>query len=522
MKKVLFAVILTASLYSCGEFLKPSSRNEYIPENMDALAELLVGNIYMASNCSEHLFSINEIFSDNISTLNYSDSKVLETSKEVFNKSKKLYCFNPEMFNPIFDDASAFEPDTWQEYYIGIKSCNAILDYAEEVKSDNEDIKMRVLAETHFFRAFFYFNLVNTFSKPYNIDPKAPGVPLKLSSSYNPDRMKRNSVEEVYNQIIKDLDLSEEYYSKFANGNYFVDIKRPSVSLLYAFRSRVALYMENWEDAKKYSEKLIYSESKFKLYDLNSFVPTEMEPCMSYTNLQKVNCETIFVFGNSKSITSHTDTKCVVPAKTGINPSNAELYLSYYIASPDLVGVFKNGDLRKKLYLTNEYVKNNPKGPIDGFYKNYSKVNISNVHEMQNGQGHFGFTVRIAEVYLNYAEACAKLNKGDEARDKMTELLSKRYIPGNGGMVVPNINGDELVEYIRTERRKELCFEGHRWFDQKRFGMKGFERLWYESGELVHEIKINDNDPAFMLQLTPTVLMNNSQLERNPIWNKKY
>lgn len=522
MKKILFSIFLSVSIYSCSEFLKPSSKNEYTPENIEALAEILVGNVYMSPTADANLFSLSEVFSDNVSTLNYREAKVRDTDKALLLKNIKMYCFDPEMFNPMFDDAGAFEPDTWEIHYAKIRSCNAILDYIDNVKADNESVKMRVLAETHFFRAFFYFSLVNTFSKPYNLDAKAPGVPIKLTSEYNPDRMKRNTVEEVYSQIISDMNLSEEYFTKFANGEYFIDIKHPSVNLLYAFRSRVALYMENWADAKKYSEKVIDSDGRFKLYDLNSFVPSDKKPCLSFTNLENVNSETIFVYGSTKSISTHGNVTCVVPPKTGINPSKSDLNISYFVASPDLVNLYKDGDLRKNLYLNTEYVKNTPIGPIEGFYKIYSKVNTNEYQEMLNNVGNFGFTVRISELYLNYAEACAKLNKGVEARAKMTDLLSKRYISGSVGAIVPNIDGEELVDYIRVERRKELCFEGHRLFDQKRSGMKGFERLWYEGGELVHKINVTDNDPAFMLKLTPSVLLNNSKLDQNQNWSKKY
>lgn len=523
MKKILFAVLLSASLYSCGEFLKPKSDNEYMPENIEALSELLVGGVYLSTSEESDLFSLSEIFSDNISTLNYEHAKIAEISKETLLKNKKLYCFNPEMFNNSFDDVGAFEPKTWETYYVKIKTCNSILDYIDEVKSDNPAMKMRVLAEAYFFRAFFYFNLVNTFSKPYNADQNALGVPLKLSSAYSEDRMARNTVGEVYTQIIKDLTAAEECYSQFAGGEYFIDIKRPSVHLLHAFRSRVALYMENWGDAKKYSELVMNAKKGFELYDLNRFTPTSNSSYPSYTNVENVNCETIFVFGNTRSITTYNqlNTSEVLP-NTGVNPTGFTLSLSSFVASPTLMNSFKEGDLRKDLYVALEYVKNAPMGPIPGFYTIYGKINLNEKNEVKDRTDNFGFNVRLSEVYLNYAEACAKLNKGAEARAKMTELLAKRYVAGSPEAVVPNVDGEELVSYILEERRKELCFEGHRWFDQKRSGMKEFEKLWHEQGQLVHRIKVSNNDPAFMLKLTQAVIGNNSMLVQNQDWVKKY
>lgn len=524
MKKILFAVILSVSLYSCGKFLEPKSENEFMPETIEALSELLVGGVYLSSNEELDLFSLSEIFSDNISSLNYQYATISDISKATYQKHKKLYCLHPEMFNSRFDDAGAHEPQTWEKYYFKIKNCNAILDYANEVRATDPALKMRVLAETHFFRAFFYFNLVTTFSKPYNVDPTAPGVPLKLNSAYEEERMRRNTVGEVYAQIVKDLEASEKYYSQFADGKYFADVRRPSVHSLNLFRSRVALYMENWEDARKYSELVIKNKKGFALYDLNRFVATTDRPYPSYTDVENVNSETIFVYGNVRSITNYSLSPgtSTIPAKTGVNTSVAALEVSSFVASPELMNSFEDGDLRKDLYVVKECLKYPPTTPIPGFYTIYGKINIYQKNEATSGNGKFGFSFRLSEAYLNYAEACAKLNKGSEAKTKMSDLLAKRYVSGSADAVIPNIDGEELVNYILKERRKELCLEGHRWFDQKRNGMKAFEKLWYEQGKLVHKIQMNDNDPAFMLKLTVPVTENNSLLEQNQNWIKKY
>ena len=67
---------------------------------------------------------------------------------------------------------------------------------------------------------------------------------------------------------------------------------------------------------------------------------------------------------------------------------------------------------------------------------------------------------------LNKAEAQAC--SGDAgAIETMRDFLATRYY------TVPNIPalGNELIEFIRMERYKELCFEGHRWFDLRRYAV---------------------------------------------------
>ena len=49
--------------------------------------------------------------------------------------------------------------------------------------------------------------------------------------------------------------------------------------------------------------------------------------------------------------------------------------------------------------------------------------------------------------------------------------------------------GEQLVSFIRDERRRELCFENHRWFDLRRYGMEEIKHTWYDtSGEPIEYI----------------------------------
>lgn len=527
-KKILFSLIVI-SLHSCGEFLKPNSPNEYVPETIEALAEILIGEIYMAPNSPDNLFSLNEFLSDNVSTINNSYALFGETAIAEINKIKKIYCFNPNMFNPFVDDIGVSETEAWEDHYVRIRSCNAILDYIETVISNDEDLKNRLYAETYFFRAFYYFNFVNIFGEPYIHNPNAKGVPIKLSSSFNPDRMERNSVKEVYDQIIIDLDIAEEYYSKFADGKYFSAVTKPSIHLLYLLRSRVELYMGNWRKAKNYAEKVINSGLKFALFDLNSMIddpidPEKPLPYPSYTSIKDINSETIFAYGNADNYMEHTSGWVTIPKYTGINTSEDDLRLEYFIASPDLMNSFAIDDLRKRYYSVEEFTNNKGiKGPIRDFYKPIGKISISKTHGFEGGNDNFGYSFRLSEAYLNYAEASAQLGEDGEARDKLSMMMSKRYLTGSANATVPaSLNGTNLIDFILIERRKEFCFEGHRWFDQRRTGMRSFDKLWYEEGDLVHTIRIFDNDPAFTVSLTNTVLVNNKKLVQNASWAKKY
>ena len=70
---------------------------------------------------------------------------------------------------------------------------------------------------------------------------------------------------------------------------------------------------------------------------------------------------------------------------------------------------------------------------------------------------------RLAEVYLNYAEAQFELGNEAEAREYVNKISSRALQPEI------NASGDALREAIRRERRVELCFEGHNFFDERRW-----------------------------------------------------
>ena len=91
--------------------------------------------------------------------------------------------------------------------------------------------------------------------------------------------------------------------------------------------------------------------------------------------------------------------------------------------------------------------------------------------------------IRYAEVLLNKAEALIEKDKLGDARAIISQLRSRAgltdlvdgSIPDleliNGFVDIDDMNKEQLRELVRHERRLELFFEGHRWFDLKRWGI---------------------------------------------------
>lgn len=91
------------------------------------------------------------------------------------------------------------------------------------------------------------------------------------------------------------------------------------------------------------------------------------------------------------------------------------------------------------------------------------------------------------------AEAAALDDDEETAVEALETLLKNRFVTGTEIEITER--GDALVERIRLERRLELCFEGHRWFDLRRYGMPSITRVW-KNGDYVKSYTLKREGPV--------------------------
>ena len=116
------------------------------------------------------------------------------------------------------------------------------------------------------------------------------------------------------------------------------------------------------------------------------------------------------------------------------------------------------------LRLTN-YFKNtigNQTRPTNKQYSVYTPIKWT-----KNSATVYANALRISEAYLNRAEAFAELGNTNKALADLNELRENRMKPGTPPLAVDE---DGIVATVRKERRRELAFEGFRWFDLRRYG----------------------------------------------------
>lgn len=318
----------------------------------------------------------------------------------------------------------------WLDYYENIYYANAIIDKKNDITDGNEKDINQLVGEAYFMRGYMHFLLVNLYGKPYTKEgaKETKAVPLKLTLDLE-EIPTRNTVEEVYSSILSDIEKARQLMTKkeWESGyNY-----RFSTLAVDAFESRVRLYMGEWQLAYDTAERIL--AQKATLEDYNS------------ADVQLPNLYT--------SVESITAYEKIYNATTTLDASQA---------TQSFVDMFNSEDLRPAKY----FGEKNKDG-------NYPIIKT-------DGNSAYKCSFRVSELYLNSAEAAAHLNNLPEARNRLLQLMEKRYTTAGYEQKkneVNSMNQDKLITEILNERTRELAFEGHRWFDLRRTTRPRIEKV---------------------------------------------
>lgn len=499
---------------SCGDFLEPKSKSEFVPKDPNALNELLLGDAYPRYDLSR-LNVFLGLLDDDIDSAPYQPVAVGVERDRWYG----AFTWQPDIYE-IFED-NGLSPNNYNVYeghYFRILGANAVLDYISTVTGEQSEINL-VLAQAHALRAFYYFNLVNIFGAPYNYDKDALGVPLKLTSEFENKNFTRNTVAEVYEQVIADLKLSEQYYETLPESLQWKTDYRASIHMARLLLSRVYLYMEEWESAAEYALKVI-KQSSFRLWDLNTIEDKNAQGRGVYTYFHDIftSPEVIWNYGNVSDMTSMISLL-----------GDGSYYHPIFKASDELMATFNasDGDLRTTRYVVEErYQSQASDGSFYYLNRTFGKIAIGSTNEPLGGP-RFARSYRLAEAYLNYMEANAMLYKEGGSAETMRNALDylntlrKYRIDTDLYQDIAISDANQLINYIRDERRRELCFEDHRWFDLRRYGMPEIKHIWIPEEGSVLEFTLKEKDPGYTLPIPQESIKLNNGLEQNPLAPKR-
>ncbi|MFB9057333.1 RagB/SusD family nutrient uptake outer membrane protein [Mariniflexile ostreae] len=410
----------------------------------------------------------------------------------------------------------------WDDTYSKIRTANLLLERATNYGGNPDDIALYV-ATAKFFRAWHHYFLVQRFG----------GVPIvtrTLDLNYPEIYAPRNSRYEVVAQVLKDLedampDLPLEQNIGTA------DKGKISKWAVMAFKAKVLLHEATWmkyvgtatdgdgvasgagsvgyqpANIELYLQEAItltrtvIDQGGFELWNYNnvldnksSFYLFNLEDSGSNpAGLDKSTNNEFILYGKydfalrqGKSKLSHSVRGRLQPSRKmmdmflctdGKTIQNSPLFQGYVNVSDE----YQNRDYRMEAYFA-DY--NTYEAPVDGSvelkaitstgYVNqkFSAYEYGSYREDNQESADYPY-IRLAEVYLMYAEALYELNGTltDTELDESINLVKSRAgLPGvsNASLIANNM---DLLEEIRRERTIELYGENSRYNDLKRWGI---------------------------------------------------
>lgn len=325
----------------------------------------------------------------------------------------------------------------WDAFYRTINYCNTVIQLAPAVRAEDPTLTEvqlnHFLSEALAIRAYLYFTLARTYRD----------VPLKLNATLSDAesfQLPVNSQSEIFAQVIKDLELAEQYGVE-DYGNNPSNRGRITVYAINAMLADVYLWTDNYEKAVAAADKVIASP-KFGLIQASS----------SWFN-------TVYAQGNSiESIFEFQ-----------YSTSNLGPFYNIFFLRPQFLGGL---DVLEDVFgidldnVNNRDVRGERASVVPGTSQIYKFVglNFNDRKELQNSDTHW-FVYRFADVLLMKAEALTELNRGQEALDIIENLREKRNALELTSEDVGSENKSQIIDYLLAERSREFAYEGKRWFD---------------------------------------------------------
>lgn len=327
--------------------------------------------------------------------------------------------FNNYSFNTTDGNVLGF----WSAAYTDILRANNIINSPVASNANVDQYK----GEARCIRALAYFTLVRYFAKPYTDDPNAPGVPL--ITVYNPDlKPGREKVADVYAQIVTDLNTAYGLMTKFTNSSQF------SKYAAKALLAKVYLTMGDNSNAKAAALDVINNSG------FTSLTTGTHASYWANSVVQTTKLETLFEVSSDAVGNLGFDALSYLYSQAG--------NYGDMICADDLYALFEATDVRRALY------------PLGSPTRGPSTIGV-NKYPVIQGDVSDTKVLRLSEMYLIAAEASLPGNEADA-------LTYVNYITSRRGATAIASTGAALKDDIIKERRKELAFEGDRYFDLQR------------------------------------------------------
>lgn len=370
----------------------------------------------------------------------------------------------------------------YNQAYKYINRWNMIITLVDGSVGD-ENLKKLAKAEARVQRAFDHFVVLNTFGRPYVPETAANDGGICIMDKYDLEaKPSKSSVAEVYAFIEKDLDESIPYLQVTP-----VDVYHPSLAFAWALKAKVHLFKREWDKCIAAAQQsLSYNNKLLDLVALKAAGGPTLNPIAA---------------GNNPEVLSYT-------YMTGRN----ELNLGYtFIISPELRALFGPTDTRFTMFFNTTN-------------RTYLDIGSNTAYWQVKFTDFFTVTVgmKTPEVLLMLAECYARKGSLTEAMTLINDLRAKRITDAQEAHLETPATVKETMDIIISERRKELLFGFHRFWDLRRLNLEPeYAKTVVHKFPLVNttvpqvEYKLPPNSYMYIIPFAQDVLKQNPKLTLN-------
>lgn len=318
-----------------------------------------------------------------------------------------------------------------------INQANLLLEFTDALTDATEAEKNQIKAEALTVRAYAHFLLSQVYGQNYSFTDDASHLGIVYTSESLINGIKypaRETVANTYTFIIDDITTALSLYSdtQILNGPAYSYFTATSAKALL---SRVYLTKNDWQKAYDVANDII-SNSGVNLVSSADYIAQWEQADLPVS-------EILLEFSIPR--TEEGGSSGSMSAIYGYTSSTS---YGNYVASEDLINLYETADIRKQLFLVQPIKTTVDLQSVD--------LNYYFTKKFQGNPGYVAF--RLSEQYLIRAEAALKLNNLNQAKDDINVIRARV----NATLLTETNN---LEDELFLERRKELCFEGHLFYD---------------------------------------------------------
>jgi hypothetical protein len=328
-----------------------------------------------------------------------------------------------EYFQVNYTANTASVTNNWNASYSAILRANNVINSSIAANTNTNQYK----GEAYTLRALLYFDLVKQYAKPYASASASTDLGVPLVLTYDPAvKPARSTVQQVYDQIEKDLAAAiplltdrVPYSSGYVNKN----MAKGLLARFYQFKGDWAKALTNAQDVINNGGYTLTTTANHASYFSNGALRTD-------------KVETLLELGFDPNGNAGLESLPYLFLQAGYGDA---------LACDAFYSTFSATDVRRSMMI--DAVRGGKNVKVINKYPSNINYTIK--------------VMRLSEVYLIAAEAAYQTNNPTLALSYLNQVATKRD-PAFIGYVS---TGTQVLEDILTERRKEIAFEGHRYWD---------------------------------------------------------